>query len=539
MRARAETIGLTLLAALPLLLYVVAVRSEGVPRFAMNGDYAGLILATKSVWTGKVLLGPYSRFGFSHPGPFYFFLLWPSWALCGGQDVGLFVGACAINIVAAMAVVGAARTAGGRTHAIAGLVVLWAWESGFGPLAVQPWNPLVIVLPLTAFFVLGAVLLQGETRAAAPFVALGAFVAETHVSTVPTVVVIGGVALGYRFIVGKRSGGLSQQSRLHYALTGIVLGIALLPMIVEQFAPRGGNLGALIRFFLHRPEPSKPLGEAFKNWAYGMSWLPDQLFSCSLRNDGLPRMMSSFAMPDHLTPTALHWACGLVVAVVVSAFVAFRRRDRLSLALLMVSALAMIASLVSLRGVVAETSYYLVFWTTSASTVAFIGVLSTAFGVLDQLFAGQKRAVRHVWGFVGIALCGALFAHTAVLQRSWIAQNKIVPNVDAGARDVYAILRARLERDAATPIVHNVGYWYIALSHELEFSRDGFDVRVPERDQWILGRQFGDETGVARPLHVYVVPESAPVPFAACLEHLGKMWGANVYAAPRDVISCP
>ena len=52
----------------------------------MDGDYAGLEIATRYVFTGRTLLGPYSRFMFNHPGPLYFFVIAPIYVLLGRTE---------------------------------------------------------------------------------------------------------------------------------------------------------------------------------------------------------------------------------------------------------------------------------------------------------------------------------------------------------------------------------------------------------------------------------------------------------------------
>ena len=83
---------------LPLAPLLFALLARPVPRFVVNGDYAGLEIATRFVPTGTTLLGPYSRFGWNHPGPLYFVLLAPIHALFGGTSTGIFAGALGVRL---------------------------------------------------------------------------------------------------------------------------------------------------------------------------------------------------------------------------------------------------------------------------------------------------------------------------------------------------------------------------------------------------------------------------------------------------------
>ncbi len=48
---------------------------------------------------GNLLLGPYSRFQWHHPGPLYFFWMVPFYVLSGFRTTGLYAGALALNLL--------------------------------------------------------------------------------------------------------------------------------------------------------------------------------------------------------------------------------------------------------------------------------------------------------------------------------------------------------------------------------------------------------------------------------------------------------
>ena len=59
-------------------------------------DIAVTELYTRLAGHGELLVGPYSRYSWHHPGPFYFYVLWPFYAVSGGHTAGLSVGAWAV-----------------------------------------------------------------------------------------------------------------------------------------------------------------------------------------------------------------------------------------------------------------------------------------------------------------------------------------------------------------------------------------------------------------------------------------------------------
>ena len=83
-----------------------------------GGDYALLEMGARSALHGVQRVGPYSRFGWDHPGPATFYWSAPFYALSGQRPEGLGVAALVSNIAAVAAIVVVARRA-------AGVVAAW------------------------------------------------------------------------------------------------------------------------------------------------------------------------------------------------------------------------------------------------------------------------------------------------------------------------------------------------------------------------------------------------------------------------------
>src|SRR5205807_1160723 len=73
---------------------------------ALWGDNPLLELATQDALHGHQLLGPYSRFGWHHPGPAYFYWLALPVLLLEPAGAGIFLGATLLNLVSAGALIG-------------------------------------------------------------------------------------------------------------------------------------------------------------------------------------------------------------------------------------------------------------------------------------------------------------------------------------------------------------------------------------------------------------------------------------------------
>jgi hypothetical protein len=536
-----EALALALITALPLLTYFVYLYRHPIERFALAGDYAGLELATRYVPSGRTLLGPYSRFGFSHPGPLYFYALAPVYALCGSTSAGIFAGACAVNAVSVMTIVGAVRIATTRVHAVAVALVLLGWLGAFGSVCALPWNPLVVVLPLMAFLVLAALVATGSWRALPFCVLAGAFAAETHLSTIPAVA---GIALTMAVVVAlraRRGHPLGREEKV-CALVGLaVLLVVVAPPIIEEIVTPDGNITKLARFFASRKEPMRPLTAAISDWGFAAAWLPDRLPAASLMTEAFPDVMRSDAPPLASSGTDTRSAIALVLAAVIAAVIAIRRRDYLGISLLGLGALTSALSVLALRAIVGVNFIYLLFWTTAATTVIWMGVvatLSAAFTDLIRRSSADPRLSRFGWWSALVALL-VIALRVSALQRGYLAHETLRPPVDVVEREAYRAIRMRLAQTGETPVFHAQGAWHYGLAFLLEASKDGVDARVVERDRWILGRQSRGMEGAARTLHVFVEVPDARVFVRGCLEKLTTIGTVVIYTSPVDVEDCP
>lgn len=525
-----EALAVGLAGAVPLLPYLVRVIRTPAARFIVEGDFAGIELATRFAFSGRTLLGPYSRFGFSHPGPAYFFFLAPTHALFGDQSRGLYAGAVVINMLAAFAIGFAARVLATRTHAVAATLVTIAWIAAFGNATAIPWNPLVVVLPLLAFFVLASLFAAGRASAAPFAVVFGMFVTETHLSTIPAVA---GVSLGAcaSFVIGRRRRKATMTARERRSLqsAAVVFALFVAPMLLEQVTAKEGNLTKMIRLFTNRPEPLKPYATAWNAFISGTAWLPDRLAHSTILDELYPAAMASEPVETMSAGSSAVPTIVMFVATLGALFVAKRRRDMTSLALAGTGLGASVCALLAMRGVIGITFQYLVFWTTAASTLAWIGVAGT--------FASAARAR---WRPSVVALLIGTVAAT-LLGARWTQKWTIVrdrPREDMQAS--YLALRGELKERRATPVLHVEGAWYMAPMFANELTRDGVDARTDERDRWLLGGQLRSASDVAgNVLHVYAHTDSTPLAVRACTKLVATNEGIELRVSPKDVRDCP
>ena len=138
-------------AAVAIPLLVLAVRTT-MSHWLSFSDWALIELRTRDVGSkDTALVGPYSRYGWNHPGPLLFYALALPYRLLGAQGKGLLLGSLLVN-TASLAAIGVVCWRRGRALGLVlgGAVVLLLVRALRPDLLVDPWNPYVIVLPMLA-----------------------------------------------------------------------------------------------------------------------------------------------------------------------------------------------------------------------------------------------------------------------------------------------------------------------------------------------------------------------------------------------------
>jgi hypothetical protein len=157
----------------------------------------------------------------------------------------------------------ATRIAGRLAGAIliAGLsLYLWRVDE----LLPSIWNPHIVVLPLTALIVLSAAVAAGQILALPMAIAVGSFLAQTHIALAPCSVLLISVAVGTAWHASKPA---HPRLRL-WVVVSVVLAIALwLPPIFEQVRGNPGNITRIWRFFFDEEHVGHSWSAAFYAWA--------------------------------------------------------------------------------------------------------------------------------------------------------------------------------------------------------------------------------------------------------------------------------
>lgn len=320
-------------------------------------DIAQMEMRTRDVGRYEVLLGPYSRDGWYHPGPAIFYLLAVPYRLTGGASVGLYLGALAINAgaVAGMALI--ARRRGGVA-----LMLVTLLASGLLARSLEadfvrdPWNPSVTVLPFGLMLFLAWAMTCRELWALPAGVAVASFLAQTHIGYVALALPL--LAWGAAWMVvpavastrfWRRASAVETKHappeadlrRVGWTVAASAGLLVLLwaPPVVEQLTGDSGNFGAIVDYFRANEEPAHSLTDGWRVMSTQFSATPDWVTGAeSTSLSGEPAALyGGLVVPVMLVPlglaTAFLWQRGgesrrllltLAVALVL-AFVAVAR----------------------------------------------------------------------------------------------------------------------------------------------------------------------------------------------------------------------
>jgi len=183
---RRVAVATAVVAALAPLALLVSVLMGGGPK-TLSDDIALLVLSARDALHRGVLVGPYSRYGWHHPGPSYFYLLAVPVSWWHGPT-GLYV---TVPLIVGLSAAGLAllvrRGSGdGAGWVAAGAVSLTV--AGVGAATVRdPWNPYVVSFPALLSVGASALGATGVPGALGWAAVAGSFAVQTHVSTAPVV----------------------------------------------------------------------------------------------------------------------------------------------------------------------------------------------------------------------------------------------------------------------------------------------------------------------------------------------------------------
>src|SRR5215471_4732535 len=353
MTRRAAAIAATVLALAAGLVFV----ARRAPPVVTGSDIAVAELYTDLASHGRLLLGPYSRFGWHHPGPLYFYLQAPLYVASDRAGASLFAGAVAMNLLAFAVLLWTMIREGRTVLAVAVGLACLAFAVRVPRFLASPWTPHVTILPTLACLGLAAAVASGRTRLLAATAFVASFVVQTDLALGPPIAAVVTPALA---VVAWRALRGAALPIFDIALASLVSAAVWSLPLGEAGRHQGGNLGALWRFFTQTGVRLHSVREALVPWSDSFV--------------GLARPDLALAWGNPLPPSGALWtipaACALIALLAIVTYVAGKARRVFDAWLGAMTIAAAVTSLWSLTRVRGDFVDHEVFWLVALGGVA-------------------------------------------------------------------------------------------------------------------------------------------------------------------------
>jgi hypothetical protein len=467
---RAFLVAVALVVA-PFLLSAIAVLRDGPGAFF--SDRAVMELAVRDVGRHPVLIGLYSRGGWSHPGPLIYYMLALPYRLTGSNPAGLLVGALAVNALAVVGMGVVAKRLGGLAAGLLTLLGASVVTHALGPQVLRdPWVCFVTVVPFGLFCVLAWAMTEQRAWALPAAVAVATWLTQTHVGFAPLTapaLVVGAVWL---WVHARRAHDPDTTRRVvrATAVAAVVLVGLWIPPLWDQVL-RSGNLGKTIRWFA--------AGHAVHTMAEGARVVLAQLAAAPDWVTGT-RRFSQLNGETSLRTTTL-WPV-LVVPFAAAAAVAWRRGDRAIVRLAGVVAFTIAVAIVAVARTSGVMYEYRILWTWLPGMLAGVVIAWTIWNAIARRW---PRSTMRVLTPVAMLALGALCA----VQLSDVAQAGPFVYYSPATASVTRQVARKLDPHGGEVLVRSassISEWY-RQGLVLGLERDGFDARVVSDDVGFFG----------------------------------------------------
>ena len=490
--ARRWPLLLLAVAAAPFVPGAVQFLRHGVTDVMFSGDGAVLELRTLHAAHGRELLGPYSRFQWSHPGPAFFYLALPIYQLFHQRGPALNLFVLVANFAAAATLVLTARRLRGDLFALAVAVLLAVYETIAAPFPLSgEWNPMTPILPLALLVFLCVRLGSGAVESLPAVAFVASAIVQTHVGFTPAALYL--VATGALFcfrelfvVSGVESRATIDRRRVAISVGAAAVVSILLwaPPLYEDLSRPAGNLH-LLRVFFSLPHPTE------HGWQVAIDVVSGQLaiFPLALCH-ALGRASMDVGM------TGRHLLAGVQAAAVAAALViALWRRDQPAALLAAMSLGLFVVAAYAVHEIRGEIFGHLVAW---ISVLGFIAWAAVATALVPAI-VGDRRLELGVLS-VGLPLL-ALALHAGGDKP--MVRDRDVP-LETLTGDVETFLRrAGIDRLRLEIPAHDE--WPRAAGMLVTLAKHGFAVAVTDDWLFMFGRQLASG---AEPLPALVIADA-------------------------------
>ena len=467
-----------------------------------TGDWAVLNLRVEDVGRLTPFVGPYSRFGWNHPGPLLYWVLAVPYHLLGGRPVALLAATGLVNAAAVAATLAVAWRRGGLPLLVASGAAIGLLSQAIGPALLRdPWNPYVTILPLALFAFLAWSVAEGDQWMWPAAIAVGSFLVQSHVGYAVMVGAVGGAAA---FIAWRRRGTVPllpstrRSRRALIALTAGILVVGWAPVLIDEVAGTG-NLTDIARYFLSSDEAPAGAGVAIGQAARHLT-VPDAPWLGAKEPNGDDGAILGGDTGALLVPL-LAFGLALLAAANARQWSAVRFQG-------LVGVLA-VSGLVATSRITGPVFAYLVRWWWVIACLWWLSTLWSA-GVALTHWARIPRAARRALPWLAVPVLTIVVLSTS-LHTAGAANDAATPDPSATAVLGHLLdpTVEALRGQGPVLVVATGSVWGTtadAVRHELE--HNGIEVAAPPRDAFRFGeeRSTNQRTPVAT---VWVVSADA------------------------------
>ena len=431
------------------------------------GDGALIQIYTLLAAQGKLVVGPYSRYGWHHPGPLYFWIAAPFFALTNFKSAGLHLAVQCINAASVIAAAWvAARFASPQLiAALLAATVAYCWRAR--DILASLWNPHVSIMPTIALSVVCAAVATGEVAYIPLAVILGSFIAQTYVGLLPYAVGLCSIAITAAIVTARVNRGVWIDAKTWRVLhiTVWLLVILWSGALAEQMTHSPGNLTRLFHFF--REAGGTPgTAEVVVAWADNVAGT----FLPGLRLNG----GAAFNPSPAVWPIA--YAPLVAVLLVPAGLVFWRKNHRFDAAFAAFLLLALVIGFWSTSRIVGLIPAYGIVWISGIGAFAACTLCAAAITFFTR---GPGWPSRPAW--VVNAICvGFAVAYVTIVWRMPDNRNERLPREEREVSALFEDLQAYLEKSGTRKPLFRIGpdmwAWTAGLGYQMQLAGREFAV---------------------------------------------------------------
>jgi hypothetical protein len=516
-----------------------------------TGDSALLEFQVIGAMKFEQMLGPYSRYGWNHPGPMYLYFLMPIYWLAGQTWGAFLLGARFIALIsAAVFMLLASFVYRDQDRALGySLLILAACFSWINQQTLSSeWNPSIVLLPYLVLILSCAIIAAGDLTALPIGIVAMSFVVQTWIGLAPVAILVLMASLVIWFFpemsirLGLDTERTGQPSRIFF-IVGIMIIILWCLPVTEQITHRNGNFSKIYQFIMQDGEGHHFLEAAIITLKTA-SWIsvlrPESIQDHSNNGIGLGLAFVQLFM----------FAAAFVGSV--------KRKANLRLSLCITAAISLLGAMVTVKNIHGPFFFpesedvHVVYWIQMVGFVIWAVVAAEMMDRIGQLFLRPHSMWQNcIAGLIGVVLLAGIGWSAFVL--AWDVRQTTNELCRSGWTrrifDPYGIynLEAPLVSFLKAKSINKVviaplrATWAAAAGLAVRLHKNGIQVSVSDDWLFMYGEDFvqsGNEEAVIRvsdrafqsPDKGILVAHFDPSGKESVPHDVGKVW---IYVVPR------